>query len=565
MAPRIRNPLAVGLLLVALVAVSSCSKSKTTAPITNTVCAQKAQQAKGALEDALYGLINSPTPPDQPSDLNFQPVYQLYQDAIACDAGSADAHLGLAVTGLLSLSSDPQVNAAFDAWKTYLQTNTPFETPATRLKPLGVPLTFTSSREAFHLPFDLIPLSTLAVARSSMIGVDPQLDDIQEILETRVLPKLEQARASLSIAAMNPSYTFIVTPRMQGDDGATPVEIDRTDILALRSACSLLEAACNIAVAYEYGFASFDSAGLYLALQPGSGWLALSEHGDGALHLSKAGAVTLGAIDDLQAAITSLLGEADSQDDDVIKIDPRGVTRAEAESLRVYLPLVKQALQTGYTRIDDWDSNPATPDVSLTIRPGTLFANPVPDWKGLLPSYTASVIRRPGRMQYQYETGSMDLNVDIPAENYYSAGDYINVSGGQETESFYGDEVLRTAVTQVVRDRLNAVKAQPLWAGYFSGSASFSGNLSAGQQTISVPYTSLYTVLTTYQFVPVITWEADSFDQWQWPDPTLHGLLPQMTSTSQLLETFGISANQWNKQVVLQWFGTLGASHASVH
>ena len=110
-------------------------------------------------------------------------------------------------------------------------------------------------------------------------------------LGTRPTRSLSQTVAS------DPSYRFIVSPHMQGDDQASPVEIDRTDFLALRAAASLLAAACHVAVSYELGFSSYDSTALVQALTRGSGWLALRS--GGTAHMRSAGEALLASVDDL--------------------------------------------------------------------------------------------------------------------------------------------------------------------------------------------------------------------------------------------------------------------------
>ena len=48
---------------------------------------------------------------------------------------------------------------------------------------------------------------------------------------------------------------------------------------------------------------------------------------------------------------------------------------------------------------------------------------------------------------------------------------------------------------------------------------------------------------------PVITWDADTFDEWEngWPDPTFNGLLPNWT-VDDLLEFLGMDdEDDWEK------------------
>ena len=48
----------------------------------------------------------------------------------------------------------------------------------------------------------------------------------------------------------------------------------------------------------------------------------------------------------------------------------------------------------------------------------------------------------------------------------------------------------------------------------------------------------------------VITWEANSFDTWVFPDPTMNGLFPGMTDAG-LKDALGLTAQDWQKTFVI--------------
>ena len=75
--------------------------------------------------------------------------------------------------------------------------------------------------------------------------------------------------------------------------------------------------------------------------------------------------------------------------------------------------------------------------------------------------------------------------------------------------------------------------------------------MTAGTNSVSIHWESYTGIVSSEVFSPVITWTANSFAEWIWPDPTLHGVLPGMGNSSQLLSTFGITAQNWSKQVEL--------------
>jgi hypothetical protein len=531
--------------LFSLLALSGCSKkSQPTQPGSTTEAQRLVSQANASLGAVIAGLVNGPEP-GRPSDVDFHEPYGLYQQALVADPNNEDALFGVALLGLVSLSTDAQVNAAFDEWKAYLDAHVPFEVPATPspASALG------RGRAALRLPIENLALSEVAIARGTLLGGDPQISGVQAILESKALPKLAVALTNLGRIAADPGYQFIVTPEMQGDPGADPIEIDHTDILALRAGCGVLTAMCDVAVSYELSFAAYDSTSLVAAFTPGSGWMALRS--GGATHMSHARLAILDAVTDGEGAIHSLLAETDPQDDDAIKIDPGDA--AGAESLLTYLGHARTALNSGFSITADWDDQAATPDVPLEIHPASLFTNPVPDWKALIPAYTAGAVRRAASRRYIYNAGTADISVTIPIANYYSGTWTKNYSVSGDYGYGYGDAVITDPMQPLVHDRYKLVAGNPLWLGSYSGWAEFGGYLNPGTQTITVSVYESYAVAEDQVFVPTLTWDAVSYAAWTFPDPTFHGLLPAFGSTSQMLSTFGYDPSSWERTVVLDW------------
>ena len=411
---------------------------------------QTVTMANQAMESALFDELN--TTPERPSDVDFTAAFGLYEQAVSEDPGNRTARFGAAVTGLLVLTTDAEVNAAFDEWDAY--TETPFDqNPIPKPGLLGIPVGLATGADGLRLPFGVVATSVLAYLRLPLIAQDPQIGRIQAIFRERVIPRLVQSVDHLGHVISDPDYVFTVTARMQGDLEADPAEIDHTDILLLRAAASLLTAATRIAVAYDLNLAEYDVSVLRAAMQPGSGWLALTT--DGTTHMQTARLDFLRAVGDVDAGLASLLAETDLQDDDVIKIGPDGVSRTEIDDIRAEIPNVRALLENGYTRIDDWDGSAATPDQALAINVGNLLRDPIADWKALLPDYNVSF------------------------EGRYHEGDCV--------------------------------------------------------------------------WVPVIEWQAATFEEWLLPDPTFHGLLPGIGSTNELWNLFGVTAADYEPRVVLDW------------
>ena len=324
-------------------------------------------------------------------------------------------------------------------------------------------------------------------------------------------------------------------------------------VLALTAACELLASACHVAVAYDFNFAAYDSASLYTAVQQGSPWLALAS--GGAQHMGNAGTSFDDALTDLDAAIAALKAETDPQDNDVIRRGPGDVSIAQLDSLHTYVGHVQSSMNTGFSLTADWNSDGLkTP---LTIRLGQFFANPIPDWKAEVPGYTASLIRRARSVQYMYDGGSDNASANAPGTIYYSYSYYFNVTGhGTPSTYGYGDAFLQSAVAQVMDDHYAEVAALPKWTGDYNGYANVNGYAAAGGPiTVVVNWSHSYLLAASEVFVPVIHWNAATFGEWVWPDPTFHGLLPGIGSSAQLLSTFGIDAGNWTPDLELDWTG----------
>ena len=274
----------------------------------------------------------------------------------------------------------------------------------------------------------------------------------------------------------------------------------------------------------------------------------------GAARLNEAHTLILGAVDDVENTIESLLAESDPQDDDVIKIGPDDLSRAQVDSVLTNLGNVRTALTTGMTLTEDWDLNPFTPPVPLEVHPGAFLLNPVADFKALLPGYTASAVRRNYSRLYHAEDGYDSRSVTIPTAGFFEATGIYNVYAGEPPSQYFnGDPELEAAIQSVIQAHLTHARNQPNWTGDFFVLVEFSGALPAGTQAVLFKWHGSFWTSTRDVAVPVITWNAATFDAWQFPDPTIHGLLPGITTTSQLWNTFGATSGGWNQVFVLDW------------
>ena len=282
--------------------------------------------------------------------------------------------------------------------------------------------------------------------------------------------------------------------------------------------------------------------------------------GDGATQMQMVPGLLISAADDLDAAITALFAETDDQSNDLIKIGPRDLVADElSEFQTVELDMIRQALAGEVSYVYDWDSRSGTPDVSLAVNLNRFFSNPQSDLKRLLPPYTMSLEVSPYDRNWVWKDEYPDLTFAIPDAGYYSAYCSVSYHDFVIWDSFCDAPTWASEQIQAMLDaevaRITAIEE---WDGQLSVSVQFWANIAApGTQTISTSKYTSYGTIETYIEVGLVTFEADNFADWlaQWPDPTLGGLFPQVTSASEIAATFGWYEEDWSKTVSLDWSG----------
>lgn len=380
-------------LLIGVFLMEGCEEKVTEveeAAVDTAAAIQKVEQADEALEDKLYSLISTEFEDvEEPSDVDFSSPNSLYEEALQLDPNNSDANFGAALTELLIISADQDVNDAFDRWEAFLDTASIFErgisqSPSSRLN-RGLPVRVR----------DLdIPPNTVGRVVFGLFGLalssPPQISEIQDLVENELLPRVDYALARLDVVDGFSDYQFTVTPKMQGDSYADSLEIDLTEIYGMEVVLNLLRFFTSVAISYDFNFATYDSAGLANTLARSSDFLTLRS--DGTTHMASAKTAYLSATEKLEEGINFLKSETDPQDDDIIKIDPAGPAEADLDTVLAHLDEARQILTGDWNLTADFDDDPTTLE-TVTFRWGALFDDPIEDFKALLPPYTVSVER----------------------------------------------------------------------------------------------------------------------------------------------------------------------------
>jgi hypothetical protein len=528
-----------------LILVSTCGKQQNPLAPANpkgaTVDISKANQA---LEKVLFDLLNRRDDIQHPKEIDFTTPYNLYRDAYTKDPTNLDANFGLAVTNILMLTQDAELQKAFDEWDAYLKNNTPFEAPLSG-KRGNFKLGFPVSISYFDIPERALA-KTIIGTQIMAVTAAPKLSAVQKILETKLLPKLDLALQALDRIDDNRNYKFIITPKMQGDVNEDSLEIDLTEIYAFEVSLNALRAAVDIAIAYNVEFTDYDSAGLVAALRPGSAFMTLRNNG---ATLAQAKSSLLSAVDKLEAGITFLRQEKDPQFNDIIKIGHDDVDRADLDSIMAHIDDARNILTKTYTHTDDWDGNGSTPDQPLSVSFGSFFDKPIVDFKAIFPLYTVKAVRDTIDYNYNYFSGNSPVSTTITVSNsgsyYFNRYDYWDADwpgysyfSNNITIPKFDQEFDRIKQTLRANPNVYYIDVSLYWSGsYGPGTHNISGNIEFYYGT-RTPELAIY--------VPEITWQANNFGQWIFLNPSLNGILPGMTD-AKFKQTFGITANQWKK------------------
>jgi hypothetical protein len=500
----------------------------------------KVQEANAALEQALNTLINSE--PQQPEDIDLSQPYNLYMEALGYSASHVGANFGAGVLEVMMLTRDAEVQVFFDRMKAFMDSGAYFEVqpgahflggtvglsdPIFRLQdltfPISVPLKLT--RRMCQKPNDN----------------DPQFSDLQNLCLNKLMPRLETAVNRLQRVSESEGFTFTVTPLMQGDPNEDPLEIDQTEIRLTLASLQAVEAILWHFCAYNLDIGTYDGDGMLAALTLGSSFARL--HPEGQVRMSSARNAWLAAIDDLGQAIHFLENETDYQGDDIIRLDPYDhITQANLDSIKYYMPLIQNALQSSQTFAFDLDGNEETPAEQVQISLNAFFSSPIQDLKALFPAYTVSLDTQGVDWTNVWGTDSVTATVQISTSNYYSWYRYGSYEYGLLLWGYDSRPFAAPLWDQAFDTKVQQFRDSP----YCYLSIYYYDYLSQGTHALEAGLDYYYDEPTQQRYVPRITWQANSFNEWILPDPTFGGLFPGMTD-SRFKQIVGMTAEGWEK------------------
>jgi len=269
---------------------------------------------------------------------------------------------------------------------------------------------------------------------------------------------------------------------------------------------------------------------------------------DGANRLKSAKQAILGGVGKLEQAVQSLRSEQDYQDDDIIKIGRDDLTNADLDSMLTYCSQVRTTMNGVLTYTTDWDDNWWTPDEALKINLGNFFDNPIANFKTMLPQYSISV---GFDKEHVWDYDEIPVTAEYYCSNSgrYSYDRYVYYWDGELYDSNWGS--LNIPEFDAKIDSMKSLfMNNPKYDGFYIN-IYFSEYLYSGWNTINDELFYDISFNIDY-YAPQVTWAADSYSNWIFPDPTFNGILPDMTDT-RLKRIFDFDESDWKKTSLLEW------------
>jgi hypothetical protein len=507
-------------------------------------------EANVELENIFSELYDS----DEPDDiegvldlLDFSEAYSLYAEAQHLDPNNDDANFGVALTGLMQVIQDQAFKDMIDHWDNYFANNTPFEVETSNARVLGL--------HGFGLPLNIegmrVPISPfvgtpLSMARMTL-GDVPQFSELQDIIRNVFLPYVDSGIAALATVESNSDYIFTLSSDMQPDVGASPLEFDLTEVYVVDMMLHAIKAICNTVIAYNFDFATHDGAGIVVELNQNSDFAALNS--SGAADLTTAYSAMNNAIDKLDDAIDFLEAESDDQDNDMI---PQMENYSDYQEVRDGIDMARDVLDqptwVSYYTEEVYSEGEIEDSMQVDIQ--QFFSNPIEDMKDMVPPYTITA-GIDTSYDWNWTNGYENIEVTVEGDSQYVSfyynyyWDHDNNQPNLETSGDVPEE-LANFVDAILENLLNNYQniGDLIIYNYFSGFLMPGDN----DITLEISWSIDWGEEEGGFYYPVITWDANTFDEWKngWPDPTFNGIFPTWT-LDEMMEFLGMDEEDWQK------------------
>ena len=355
----------------------------------------KSLEAQGEMERVLTDIRGADEV--QLDQIDFSKADQFYQEAIAEDPKNTEAQFGAALTHLLTLTNNTELQSVQDSLNTYMENG-----EKDQVVFVGGISAGNAAKVVGKLP--------LMQAKMVVLALDDRLtaSDMQKAIEEEVIPAIDYSLERLHLVEGDSSFTFTLTPEMLGDEQENPREIDLGEAFMLDAQLRLLKGVLLVATAYDF---DLDEEGSYAFLDDDTdenvlrqlerldktgSFLTLKSAG----RMQEAKASILSAIDKMEQGLAAVRQEVDDQENDVIRKEDisdldEELDLSDQEDLPMFfrdirtsddaLRKAREALESQVSIEADFDGNEETPKSTVVFELGRFFDNPIRDFRTLLP------------------------------------------------------------------------------------------------------------------------------------------------------------------------------------
>jgi hypothetical protein len=187
---------------------------------------------------------------------------------------------------------------------------------------------------------------------------------------------------------------------------------------------------------------------------------------------------------------------------------------------------------------------------SMQVDIQQFFSNPIEDMKDMVPPYTITA-GIDTSYDWNWTNGYENIEVTVEGDSQYVSfyynyyWDHDNNQPNLETSGDVPEE-LANFVDAILENLLNNYQN----IGYLIIYNYFSGFLMPGDNdiTLEISWSIDWGEEEGGFYYPVITWDANTFDEWKngWPDPTFNGIFPTWT-LDEMMEFLGMDEEDWQK------------------
>lgn len=546
--------------------------------------------ANVALGQLMSQMVNNPPEPPFDGDYSgMQQVNDLYNQALEKDANHTGANFGAGLTVLLLLVEDGSTfMEEIERWEAFMDTTTFFGDSINQESGTGKVLAKQSNLITTN-PFSVesVPKISATSYLKAMTSLpkyaqeDPKFSDWQDLIESTILERVNNAIANLAVVEEEETFQFVVTPEMQGDPEAPTREIDLTEVYMFDAVLHGIQAVCNMVIAYDVNLSPYDS-NAFDRLEPGGTFMELRKDGamtaaldaiHGLLDKADAGLVFLESEDDDQSDDIIIIGEG-NEDQPGIPQDTLLIAQSIIDSVRT---VFSGPVEIDLTQEEQQMMKPAVAtqgdlaDNVITVNISKLFDPEIQDFKAFLPGYTIvagmdtsyKYLGEEGEVEGTYEEPTTaTINVGEPGNYYFNFLINWESSGATnvlqsdyniyipEFEAAAWDSLYSLVNTDLPEgQRVSWVNVGIWWSYEFT---------EAGVYDIEYHIEYQYGIDEAYMvnYYPVPIWDAANYDEWigtfsSDPSLTFFGVFPnfEQADWEAIFMEMGITETTWEKDM----------------